>query len=188
MNQAWYLVCTTTIERWSKRCFELLWKLIWKSSEVSERRQFSCWGLNAPAQSQHIPQIKSSVRGEEASDGKRGLERRDGLGRGPCECSLFWRGDNLSISTGQSCQSTPRRGPWHPLRFFICPVEGTSIQWQSLPPAFDEKLRRDIWAHLGKGLSFALSAKWLYYLPALESWGEGSPGYFGKAKTTLALQ
>lgn len=83
---------------------------------------------------------------------------------------------------------TPCRGPRHPLRFFICPVEGTSIQWQSLTQALDEKPRRDIWAHLGKGLSFALSAKCLYYLPALESWGEGSLGCFGNAKTTLGLQ
>lgn len=74
------------------------------------------------------PQIKSGVRGEGASSGKRGRECRDGLGRGSCECSLFWRGDNPSIPTGQSCQSTPRWGPRHPLWFVICPVEGTSTQ------------------------------------------------------------
>jgi len=67
-------------------------------------------------------------------------------------------------------------------------VEGTSIQWLLIPRAFDEKLRRTIWADVGKGLSFAVSAQSLYFLAALESCGEGSPGCCGKQKTTLALQ
>lgn len=111
---------------------------------------------------------KAAGKGEGASDGKHSPEHHDGLGKGPCECSLFWGGDNPSISTGQSCQAGPRWNPRNPLTFFICPVEGTSIQWQLLPWAFDQELRRDMGHVWGKELSFGLSAKWVYYLLSLE--------------------
>lgn len=157
---------------------------VWKASEVSECWLFSCWGLNVPAQSQDIPQIKSSGQGEGASNGKHSPEHHDGLGKGPCECSLFWRRDNLSISTGQSCQTVPHWNSRHPFWFFMCPVEGTSIQWQLLPWAFDEELRRNI-RHIWKRNYLLTSAKWLHYLLSLEGWGEASPRWFGKADISI---
>lgn len=67
---------------------------------------------------------KAAGKGEGASNGKHSPEHHDGLGKGPCECSLFWGGDNPSISTGQSCQAGPRWNPWNLLWFFYLSCGG----------------------------------------------------------------
>lgn len=73
------------------------------------------------------------------------------------------------------------------LCFFICPVEGTSIQWQLLPWAFVEEWRRNM-RHIWKRNYLLASVKWLHYLLSLEGWGEASPRCFGKADiSTLAV-
>lgn len=128
---------------------------VWKASEVSECRRFSCWGLNVPAQSQDIPQIKSSGQGEGASNGKHSPEHHDRLGKGPCECSLFWRGDNLSISTGRSCQTVPHWNFRHPLFFYLsCGGHQHSMAVATLGICWGAEEEYE--AYLEKELSFGL--------------------------------
>lgn len=152
--------------------------------KLARCRRFSRWGWNAAAQRRRIPQIKSGVRGEGASHGQRRPEQRDGLRRGPCECSLFWRGDNPSISTGRTCQSTARWRPRHPLWVFL------SVLWRA--PAFNGSRRPGHWMRswgemFGKSTVFCPLCKTAVLSSSFGGKGEGGLGWFGKAETTSSL-